>query len=49
MLRKLLVAVIALTIPFLLVVANIRIVANPWFIQFEYNRPGFPGAKNHLD
>ena len=42
MLRKILIIVIALTIPFLLVVANIRIVANPWFIQFEYNRPGFP-------
>jgi integral membrane protein (TIGR01906 family) len=26
----------------LLVVANIRLVANPWFIQFEYNRSGFP-------
>jgi integral membrane protein (TIGR01906 family) len=42
MLRKILIALIALAIPFLLVVANIRIVANPWFIQFEYNRPGFP-------
>jgi integral membrane protein (TIGR01906 family) len=42
MLRKILVVAIALTIPFLLVVANIRFVANPWFIQFEYNRPGFP-------
>jgi integral membrane protein (TIGR01906 family) len=42
MLRKILIAVIALTIPFLLVVGNIRFVANPWFIQFEYNRPGFP-------
>jgi integral membrane protein (TIGR01906 family) len=42
MIRKLLIAAIALAIPFLLVVANIRIVANPWFIQFEYNRPGFP-------
>jgi integral membrane protein (TIGR01906 family) len=42
MLRKILVILIALTIPFLLVVANIRLVANPWFIQFEYNRPGFP-------
>jgi integral membrane protein (TIGR01906 family) len=42
MLKKLLIVVIALTIPFLLVVANIRLVANPWFIQFEYNRPGFP-------
>jgi len=42
MLKKLLILVIALAVPFLLVVANIRIVANPWFIQFEYNRPGFP-------
>jgi integral membrane protein (TIGR01906 family) len=42
MLRRILIILIALTIPFLLVVANIRIVANPWFIQFEYNRAGFP-------
>jgi integral membrane protein (TIGR01906 family) len=42
MLRRILIVIIALTIPFLLVVANIRLVANPWFIQFEYNRPGFP-------
>jgi integral membrane protein (TIGR01906 family) len=42
MLRKILIVIIALTIPFLLVVANIRLVANPWFIQFEYNRAGFP-------
>lgn len=42
MLRKLFVLIIALTIPFLLTVANIRLVANPWFIQLEYNRAGFP-------
>jgi integral membrane protein (TIGR01906 family) len=42
MLRKILIAIIALTVPFLLVVGNIRLVANPWFIQFEYNRAGFP-------
>ncbi len=42
MLRKILISAITLAIPFLLVVANIRIVANPWFIQFEYGRPGFP-------
>jgi integral membrane protein (TIGR01906 family) len=42
MLKKLLIAAIALTVPFLLVVGNIRLVANPWFIQFEYNRSGFP-------
>ncbi len=42
MLRKILIIAIALTVPFLLVVTDIRLVANPWFIQFEYNRPGFP-------
>ncbi len=42
MLRRILIVVIAITIPFLLVVGNIRLVANPWFINFEYNRPGFP-------
>ena len=42
MLKKLLIIVITLVIPFLLVVASIRIVANPWFIQVEYNRAGFP-------
>jgi integral membrane protein (TIGR01906 family) len=42
MLRKTLAIIIALTISFLLVVTSIRIVANPWFFQFEYNRPGFP-------
>ena len=42
MLRRILIVVIAITIPFLLVVGIIRLVANPWFIQVEYNRPGFP-------
>lgn len=42
MLKKLLILLITLVIPFLLVVAAIRIVANPWFVSFEYNRPGFP-------
>ena len=42
MLRRILIVLIALAIPFLLVVGIIRLVANPWFIQVEYNRPGFP-------
>src|SRR5512139_3238661 len=42
MLRRIFILIIALTIPFLLVVGNIRLVANPWFIQFEYGRPDFP-------
>ena len=40
--KKLLSLLIALALPFLLVVLVIRLVANPWFIHFEYNRPGFP-------
>jgi integral membrane protein (TIGR01906 family) len=42
MVKKILIILIALIVPFILVVASIRVVANPWFIQFEYNRPGFP-------
>ncbi len=42
MLKKLLVALIALALPFLLVVTSIRIIANDWFIHFEYSRPDFP-------
>ncbi len=42
MLRRILIVLVALTIPFLLVVGNIRFVANPWFINLEYNRPRFP-------
>ena len=43
MLKRLLSLIIALAVPFLLVVSNIRLVANDWFIHFEYNtRPGFP-------
>lgn len=43
MLKRLLSLLITLALPFLLVVSSIRIVANDWFIHFEYNtRPGFP-------
>jgi integral membrane protein (TIGR01906 family) len=43
MIRRLLALLITLALPFLLVVSSIRIVANEWFINFEYNsRPGFP-------
>ncbi len=43
MLKRLLSLLITLALPFLLVVSNIRLVANDWFIHFEYNtRPGFP-------
>jgi integral membrane protein (TIGR01906 family) len=43
MLKRPLSLLIALALPFLPVVSSIRIVANDWFIHFEYNmRPGFP-------
>ncbi len=43
MLKRLLSLLIALALPFLLVVSSIRLVASDWFIHFEYNtRPGFP-------
>ena len=43
MLKRLLALLITLALPFLLVVSSIRLVANDWFIHFEYNtRPGFP-------
>ena len=43
MLKRLLSLLITLALPFLLVVSSIRLVANDWFIHFEYNtRPGFP-------
>lgn len=42
MLKRLLVLLIALALPFLLVVTSIRIMANDWFVNFEYSRPNFP-------
>ena len=42
MLKRLCTFIIALALPFLLVVSSIRILANDWFIYFEYSRPGFP-------
>lgn len=43
MLKRLVSFLIAVVLPFLLVVSSIRLVANDWFIHFEYNtRPGFP-------
>jgi integral membrane protein (TIGR01906 family) len=42
MLKRLCTFIITLGLPFLLVVSSIRILANDWFIYFEYSRPGFP-------
>ncbi len=40
--KKMLILVIALAMPFLFVVTTIRIIANDWFVNFEYSRPDFP-------
>jgi integral membrane protein (TIGR01906 family) len=42
LISKLLILIIALALPFLLVVSSIRLLANDWFINFEYSRPDFP-------
>ncbi len=33
---------IAVAVPILLVTVVVRLVMSPWFLQLEYNRPGFP-------
>jgi integral membrane protein (TIGR01906 family) len=33
---------LVLLLPFLLTVANFRILNDHWFVRWEYNRPGFP-------
>lgn len=35
-------SLITITIPFFLVMTSIRLMFTPAFLQFEYNRPGFP-------
>jgi integral membrane protein (TIGR01906 family) len=42
MLKKLLILLIALSLPFLLVVTTIRILWNDLAVKLEYNRPDFP-------
>ncbi len=41
-LTKLLSWLITLFIPYLLMMTAIRLLISPFFLQFEYNRPGFP-------
>lgn len=40
--RSILIVAIALLIPALLVVNGIRVLANDWYIHFEYAKPDFP-------
>jgi integral membrane protein (TIGR01906 family) len=42
MLTRLASLIIAFAVPFLLLVLGARLLMLPWFMQLEYNRPGFP-------
>ena len=42
LLARLLQTVLAIAYPFLLLIGAIKLVASPWFLWLEYNRPGFP-------
>jgi integral membrane protein (TIGR01906 family) len=39
---KILSWIIALTLPVVIVLSVVRLVINPWYLQFEYHTPGFP-------
>jgi integral membrane protein (TIGR01906 family) len=34
--------IVAVTVPIVIVLSVVRLVINPWFLQFEYHTPGFP-------
>jgi integral membrane protein (TIGR01906 family) len=40
--HKVLSWMIALTVPVIIVLLVVRLLINPWFLQFEYHTPGFP-------
>jgi integral membrane protein (TIGR01906 family) len=42
LLARILQTVLAIAYPFLLLIGAIKLVASPWFLWLEYNRPGFP-------
>src|SRR5512139_4147069 len=41
-LYKILSWVVAITLPVVIVLFVVRLVINPWYLQFEYHTPGFP-------
>jgi integral membrane protein (TIGR01906 family) len=41
-LHKILSWVIAFTLPVVIVLSIVRLVLNPWYVEFEYRTPGFP-------
>ncbi len=40
--RKIISVLIAVTFPFFLLMGSIRVLLNPFFLDYEYNLPGFP-------
>jgi len=40
--NKVLVVILALFIPFIILMGGVRLIMNPAFAEFEYNRAGFP-------
>jgi len=34
--------VIAITLPVVIVLSDVRLLINPWYLEFEYRTPGFP-------
>ncbi|GER23833.1 hypothetical protein NCCP1664_23280 [Zafaria cholistanensis] len=42
LLARILQTVLAIAYPFLVLIGAIKLVASPWFLWLEYNRPGFP-------
>ncbi len=39
---RLVAGIVTILVPVVLVLFAVRIILNPWFIDFEYNTPGFP-------
>ena len=41
-LYKILSWIVALILPVVIVLSVVRLVINPWYLEFEYHTPGFP-------
>lgn len=41
-LQKTLIWVIAILTPFFLIMTSIRVLINPWYLDYQYNKPDFP-------
>lgn len=43
--QRIAVWLVVLLVPVALVLSAVRVALHPWFLQFEYNRPGFPADR----